>query len=39
MKVERRPNRADPCTPNVTIVVTPEPQATLDSIALAAPFW
>jgi hypothetical protein len=31
-------NRADPCTPNVTIVVTPEPQATLDSIALAAPF-
>jgi hypothetical protein len=31
-------NRADPCTPNITIIVTPEPQATLDSIAAAAPF-
>lgn len=31
-------DRNDPCTPNITIVVTPEPQATLDSIAAAAPF-
>jgi hypothetical protein len=31
-------DRADPCTPNVTIIVTPEPQATLDSIAAVAPY-
>jgi hypothetical protein len=31
-------DRADPCTPNITIVVTPEPQASLDSIAASAPY-
>lgn len=31
-------DRQDPCTPNVTIIVTPQPQATLDSIAAAAPY-
>ena len=31
-------DRRDPCTPNITVVVTPEPQATLDSIAAVAPY-
>jgi hypothetical protein len=31
-------DRRDPCTPNITVVVTPEPQASLDSIAQAAPY-
>jgi hypothetical protein len=31
-------DRADSCTPNVTIVVTPQPQAALDSIALSSPY-
>lgn len=31
-------DRADPCTPNVTIAVTEDPQGTLDSVATAAPF-
>jgi hypothetical protein len=31
-------DRQDPCTPNITIVVTPQPQASLDSIAATAPY-
>jgi hypothetical protein len=31
-------DRNDPCTPNVTIFVTPEPQTMLNSIAAAAPY-
>jgi hypothetical protein len=31
-------DRTDPCTPNVTIAVTSDPQASLDSVAKAAPF-
>jgi hypothetical protein len=31
-------NRNDPCTPNITVIVTPDPQASLDSIAAHAPY-
>ena len=31
-------DRSDPCTPNVTIFVTPEPQTMLNSIATTAPY-
>jgi hypothetical protein len=31
-------DREDPCLPNITIIVTPQPQATLDSIAAIAPY-
>ena len=31
-------DRNDPCTPNVTIFVTPEPQTMLNSIAAVAPY-
>jgi hypothetical protein len=31
-------DRNDPCTPNITVVVSPDPQASLDSIATSAPY-
>jgi hypothetical protein len=31
-------DREDPCLPNVTVIVTPDPQATLNSIASVAPY-